>query len=424
MTLLFEPVKINTMLLANRFVRSATWVGMADGQGNSTPELVRLLEELSLGGVGLIITGHAYIHSSGRHAPRQLGIDSDRRIEGLRELTRAVHNRNGKVAAQLGYGGAYLSKSRLKQLDAGDMRNLTAAYAQAAVRAQRSGFDAVQIFAAHGFFLSQLLCPRYNPRNDAYGGPLRNRARLLLEVFDAVRLAVGSDYPVLVKLNTHDGISDGFSLEESVRVGEMLEAHGVDAIELSGGLLNNPNLLNEPSRTGAYFESEAEVFKARVGVPLILVGGIRSLPVADRIISEGVADFISLCRPLICEPHLVNLWQEGATEEAACISCNNCVEQIKAGRGARCVPLQPPSTQSFFPQLTESVPASPPHPAGSNYIISFGLEETASGYLPMVKIHLSHPGDETERCATFPVGADDHQRVSRLVSDLMGHKTP
>jgi 2,4-dienoyl-CoA reductase-like NADH-dependent reductase (Old Yellow Enzyme family) len=422
MKILFEPVNINTMVLTNRFVRSATWAGMADDEGNCTPELIQLLADLARGGVGLIITGHAYIHPSGKHAPYQLGIDNDERIDGLQAMTRAVHDQEGKITAQLGYGGAYLSKSRVNQLTVEDMQNLIAAYAGAAVRAKKSGFDAVQIFAAHGFFLSQLLCPRYNIRGDAYGGSLENRARLLLEVLDAIRSAVGNDYPVLVKLNTHDGIEDGLTVEESMQVGEMLEARGVDAIELSGGLLNNPNLLKEQSHEKAYFESQARRFKSRVRVPLILVGGIRSLSLAHRIVSEGAADFVSLSRPLICEPGLVNRWKDGDTKEAPCISCNNCVEQIKAGKGARCVPLTLQSTQAFFPRMTESVSASPPHPVGACYVISFGLQETDSGYLPMVKTHLSYPGDETEMCPTFPPSSDDYNRVSKVVSDFFAQK--
>jgi 2,4-dienoyl-CoA reductase-like NADH-dependent reductase (Old Yellow Enzyme family) len=419
MKTLFEPARINTLTLPNRFVRSATWAGMADEDGNGTPALIDLLAALAQGGVGLIVTGHAYVHLSGKHAPRQLGIDSDSRIDGLRALTRAVHDQGGKIAVQLGYGGAYLSKSRVRQLTAGDMHNLATAFAQAAVRARKSGFDAVQIFAAHGFLLSQLLCPRYNVRADTYGGPLRNRARLLLETADAVRSAVGADYPVLVKLNAHDGIDDGLIVEESVQVGAMLEARGVDAIELSGGLLNNPNLLKGRSHERAYFESEARLYKARIGVPLILVGGIRSLETAGRIVSEGTADMVSLSRPLICEPGLVNRWKGGDAGKAACISCNNCVEQIKAGGGVRCVPLAPGSAPSFFPQTTVSVSASPPHPVGACYVVSFGLLETASGYLPMVKTHLCYPGDETEMCPSFPVGSDDHDRVARAVSALL-----
>ena len=422
---LFETTTIGGLQLANRFVRSATWTGLADDDGNCPPALAGLISELARGGVGLIVTGHAYVHPSGKHAPRQLGIDSDRRIEGLSGLTRAVHDAGGKIAIQLGYGGAYLSRARVGQMTGDDFRNLAAAYAAAALRAERAGFDGVQIFAAHGFFLSQMLCPRYNPRTDAYGGALENRTRCLLEVTDAVRQAVGGDFPVLVKLNAHDGIPDGLSLSESVQIGEMLQRHGLDAIELSGGLLNNPNVLTATSGDVAYLEAESRTFKERITIPLVLVGGIRSLTAAERIVNDGIADFVSLCRPLICEPGLVNRWKAGDTRDAACISCNNCVEQIKQGGGVACVPVQPERPQNFFPQKVQTVPAGPLHPPGTAYVVSFGLLEGPSGFVPGVKVHMTLSGDEREHCPVFFPGSDGHERVSRVVARLLaGGESP
>ena len=150
-------------------------------------------------------------------------------------------------------------------------------FGQAALRAKRAGFDGVEIFAAHGFFLSQLLCPRYNDRTDAYGGDIENRARALMEVLQSVRNAVGPAYPVLVKLNVQDFVENGLTLQDSVRVGVMLQEAGIDAIELSGGLLNNPNLMREKIRSEedeAYFKEQTRAFKEKIHVPLILVGGI------------------------------------------------------------------------------------------------------------------------------------------------------
>jgi len=166
MNKLFESSRLNTLTLSNRFIRSATWVGMADDDGKCTPRLIELMSDLAKGGVGLIITGHTYVHQNGRHSPWQLGIDRDELIPGLKRMTRAVHEQNGKIAVQLGYGGAYLSKSRVRSMSIADIQELIEAYGQAAIRAKEADFDAVQIFAAHGFFLSQLLCPRYSDRTD------------------------------------------------------------------------------------------------------------------------------------------------------------------------------------------------------------------------------------------------------------------
>lgn len=173
---LFEPGRINGLSVKNRFVRSATWEGLAAEDGAVTPPLIDLYSALADGGVGLIITGHSYIHPSGKHSPRQLGSYADDLIAGLEDLTRAVHDRDGRIVLQLNYGGAYLSRSRVAQMTPEDIRAVSAAFALSAQRAQQAGFDGVQILGAHGFFLSQLLCPRYNPRSDAYGGSIENRA--------------------------------------------------------------------------------------------------------------------------------------------------------------------------------------------------------------------------------------------------------
>ena len=248
--ILFEKTEINGMVLANRFVRSATWSGMATDEGACTPQLVDLMSDLAAGEVGLIITGHAFVREDGQHAPWQLGIHHDALIPGLQQLTNAVHAHDSKVVIQLGYGGAYLSKSRVRSLSADDFHALAEAYADAALRARKAGFDGVQIFAAHGFFLSQMLCPRYNDRTDDYGGNIANRARILIEVLETIRRAVGRDYPVLAKLNCRDYVENGLTLEDSVKVAGMLEKAGIDAIELSGGLLNNPNIMRSTIETG------------------------------------------------------------------------------------------------------------------------------------------------------------------------------
>jgi 2,4-dienoyl-CoA reductase-like NADH-dependent reductase (Old Yellow Enzyme family) len=195
-------------------------------------------------------------------------------------MTRAVHDRGGNIVIQLGYGGAYLSKSRVRNMSLQDILEVVKSFGQAAMRAKDSGFDGVQIFAAHGFFLSQFLCPRYNDRTDEYGGDIRNRAKVLMEVLQSVRNAVGQNYPVLVKLNCQDFVEKGLSLEDALQAGVMLEKGGIDAIELSGGILNNPNLMRNDinsEKDEAYFRDDARAFKEKIQVPLILVGGIRSL---------------------------------------------------------------------------------------------------------------------------------------------------
>jgi 2,4-dienoyl-CoA reductase-like NADH-dependent reductase (Old Yellow Enzyme family) len=271
----FEESAINGLMLSNRFVRSATWDGLATDDDSCTSRMINLMAALAGGGVGLIITGHAYVHPDGRHSPWQLGIYKDELIPGLQAMTAAVHERRGRIAMQLGYGGAYLSRSRVRGMTVQHFRDIAAAFALGALRAKEAGFDGVQILAAHGFLLSQLLCPRYNDRTDAYGGSIENRARALMEVLQAIRNTVGPNYPVLAKINASDLVENGLTLEESLRVGIMLENEGIDATELSGGLLNNPNLMKSRingEEDEAYFRCEARCFKREIKAPLILVG--------------------------------------------------------------------------------------------------------------------------------------------------------
>ena len=422
MTRLFEQSQINGMALSNRFVRAATWEGMATDEGACTSKLVDLMARLAAGGVGLIITGHTYVRPDGQHSPWQLDIYKDELIPGMQAMTGAVHDNGGKIVLQLGYGGAYLSKSRVRQMTVQDMQQLAKDYGAAALRAQTAGFDGVQIFAAHGFFLSQMLCPRYNDRTDEYGGSIENRARAILEVLASVRDHTDDDYPVLVKLNCRDFVENGLSMQDSIQVAQMLVAGGIDAIELSGGLLNNPNIMQsniDTEATEAYFENEARAFKEKIDAPLILVGGIRSYNVAQRLIEEGVADYISMSRPFIRDPDLINRWKAGDLLEAECISCNNCFEQIKQGKGVSCVPLTPEPIETFFPQISKTVPASLPHPPGTGYHISIGLEQWDSGFIPVVKIQMVYEEKIIDRSPSFPLGTEDHQKVNKALNELL-----
>ena len=422
MNSLFESSRINQLILKNRFVRSATWEGLADDQGGVTPELVQVYSRLADGGVGLIITGHCFVHASGRHAPRQLGIDQDSLNAGYEELTRAVHERGGKIILQISMGGAYLSRRRVETMTVPDLQQTALAFGEAACRAGTAGFDGVQIMAAHGFLLSQLLCPRYNPRSDEYGGSLENRARLLLEVLSAIRSQVGHDYPVLVKLNGQDLVEKGLTLEESLQVGPMLQGNGCDAIEVSGGLLNVAGLMDRKSDSGTdavAFREEAAAFKKVLHLPIILVGGIRSLKTAQALIESGAADYISMCRPFICEPDLIQRWKNGDDRPAACLSCNRCVEQIKEGSGPTCVPQEPEMPQTFFPEDLEQIPAGPPHLPGTCYQIASGLEQWDSGFFPVLKVQLVRDGRVINEGPAIPMNIDDPERVFEAIKALI-----
>ena len=360
MSKLFEPSEINGMKLTNRFVRSATWAGLATENGACTPGLVKLIAQLGRGGVGLIIPGAAYVRSEGQPSPWQLGIHKDEFIKGLREMTRAVHDHGSPIVLQLTHGGLYadtnltgqmtlvpsqvkgLTSSSCKEVTVEDIQEIVNAFGHAATRAKEGGFDGVQIHAAHGYLLSEFLSPAFNKRTDEYGGSVENRARALREVLKSIRDAVGDDFPVLVKLNCQDFIKGGLTLRDSLKVGAFLQEGRIDAIELSGGMRLSGNLSHYrlkiiSEEKEAYFRNEAKAFKEKLHVPLILVGGIRTFQLAERLVEDGYADYISMSRPFIREPSLVKRWESGDLRKATCVSDNRCFEPTRAGEGMYCV---------------------------------------------------------------------------------------
>jgi len=355
---MFERTEINGMVLSNRFVRSATWEGMAASDGAVTPKLIATMAALARGGVGLIVSSHAYVRPEGQAGPGQLGIYKDELIPGLREMTAAVHDSGCKMVMQLAHAGKFApeiltgqaplvvsdyeeGETPLREITNQDIQELVTSFADAARRAKIAGFDGVQIHSAHGYLLSQFLSPAFNRRQDKYGGDINNRSRIHMEVYRAIREVVGQDYPVLIKLNCRDFVESGLSLEDSLQVGRMLADAGLDAIELSGGLLTGGKL--SPSRPGikseeeeAYFREEARYFKNAIGIPLILVGGMRSFQVAQRLVDDGVADYISMSRPFIREPDLINRWKSGDHCRAECKSDNRCFRTGMSGNGIYC----------------------------------------------------------------------------------------
>jgi 2,4-dienoyl-CoA reductase-like NADH-dependent reductase (Old Yellow Enzyme family) len=360
MSQLFESAAIGSMALRNRFVRSATWEAMAAKDGAVTPRLVDLIADLAKGGVGLIISGHAYVRPEGQAGIAQLGCHKDKLIPGLRQMAAAAHDHGAKILLQLAHAGYFappalterppfavsaavrLDDVSRRELSMTDIHDLVQAFAEAALRAEAAGFDGVQLHTAHGYLLNQFLSPLFNRRKDEYGGSLRNRARVHREILTAMRQALGNDFPILIKINGRDFASGGLELEDSLLAAALMEKAGVDAIELSSGMTKHSTFGSARSGISsqakeAYNQEEAKVFKRRLKTPLILVGGIRSLPVAERLVKEGGCDFIAMSRPFIREPDLVNRWQSGDRRKAACTSDNLCFGPARSGEGLYCV---------------------------------------------------------------------------------------
>lgn len=360
--MLFDTRLFKSMHMRNRIVRSATWEGMAGEHGTCTPELVEMMRDLAVGGVGLIISGHMYVSSEGQASLKQLGIHKDELVTGLSVMVKAVHEEGGAIAAQLAHGGCHgafrisgletigpsvpdeVNGFSCREMTYEDIQKTVRSFGDAARRAENAGFDAVQIHSAHGYLLSQFLSPYYNKRNDIYGGDLANRARFLIEVVKTVKINTSDDFPVLVKINSDDYLEGGFSVDEMIRVSKMLQEAGVDAVEMSGGTVNEGSrykfsrtLTRESEDDEVYYREAAKRYKEVCSVPLILVGGIRSYNVSEELLSTGTCDLIAMSRPFIREPHLITRWGSGDTRPARCISCNACFRPARQGKGLYCV---------------------------------------------------------------------------------------
>ena len=362
MNKLFDKTKINQMELKNRFVRSATWEGLANPDGSCSGKIDDMMLELAKGQVGLIITSHAYVNQCGQGSIRQLGIYDDRLISGYIKIVEKVHREGSKIIMQIAHAGGRASAKLIKSQPFGpsslEIKNCMMCreitkneifqtigdFKDAAVRAQKAGFDGVQLHGAHGFLLNQFLSPFFNRREDRYGGSIENRARLILEILQAIRSELGRQFTVLIKLNSDDFIEGGFTPSEMVQVSAMLESAGIDAVELSGGTglkiskYSSSRVSKSDSKEDeVYYLDAAKLYKRKISVPLILVGGIRSYELAKELVEKELTDYISLCRPLIREPNLIKRWQEGDIKKAKCISCNGCFVPARAGEGIYCV---------------------------------------------------------------------------------------
>lgn len=322
MSKLFGASSINGMLLKNRFVRAAIWEGLASTEGEVTPELVKKLLSFARDGVGLIISSHSYISLEGQGAPWQLGVYQDALIPKLKEMTSAVHKNGCKIIMQLAHAGQLADESltalpalavsdsddfserRVKIITHKDVSRIVHSYSEAARRAQLAGFDGIEIHSAHGCLLNQFLSPVLNKRHDEYGGSIDNRTRIHLMIYRAVRKAVGEDYPIVIKLDCGDVIEDGIAIDDSLHIAEIFSHTGFDAIEVSGSIIMTgklshgqvgiPNGVNDST-----CKDYAYRFKKEMSTPLILATALRSFEAAEKIITDGIADYISMSRPMV-----------------------------------------------------------------------------------------------------------------------------
>ncbi|RJX36507.1 MAG: NADH:flavin oxidoreductase [Desulfarculus sp.] len=351
---IFTPWKLKDLTIPNRLVRSATWEGLAEADGTPTYELVNVLAALAEGGVGLIITGFAFISPEGKALPKQTGAHIDAMIGPLTRISDAVHKCGGLVALQIAHAGGQTKQEwtghrpvgpsaiqhpafgPVQELSKDQIADIIEAFALAAGRGKAAGFDAVELHAAHGYLANQFLSPFCNQRQDEYGGDWQGRGRFVFEMCRAARDLVGPHYPVFIKLNTADYVDNGLELSDALKVAQRLSDMGLDAIEVSGGQpaagkLGSARKVKEPDQEG-YFLDNAVAVKQVVACPVISVGGWRSRAQVEKALEH--VDAVSMSRPFIRQPDLAKRWQAGETQ-AACISCNGCFK-VNMTQGLGC----------------------------------------------------------------------------------------
>lgn len=358
---LFDEIKVGPVTLPNRFVRSATWEGMCDEGGHPTSRLASLYGDLVRGGVGLVITGYTVVDPRGKQMVGTMGAFSDSHVRGMRTLTDSVHRQGGVLFSQLVHAGAQTSTRIIgrrpmapsavpspfysgtpRRMTVDEIGKVVLSFGQAAGRVREAGFDGIQLHGAHGYLINQFLSPLTNRRRDGYGGTLEKRFRFLEEICLSVRREVGDDYPLTIKLSASDNLEGGLGLEDAVWMAQRLEDLGVNAVEVSAGTAGSGE--GVPVRKGisgagkeAYNAPFARIIKEKVGIPVILVGGLRTFAVIDDLLKDGVADMFSMARPFIREPGLINIWKENTGHRATCVSCNKCFRPGMREGGIYCV---------------------------------------------------------------------------------------
>ena len=387
MSILFTPTKIGSLELKNRFVSSATVECMVSGENRLTDDYLNVYRRLSKGGVGLIIPGNYFVDRSGVAIPNNLVLDNDACIDDLRKLTDIVHENGARIIAQLNHGGRQcdpkvigqtplcpspvkdrLTGIRPREITVEEIGKVIEAFAEAASRVKRAGFDGVQLNAAHGYLINQFLSAHTNRRKDGWGGSLENRMRFVIEIVQAIRDQVDKDFPILAKINSRDNIKNGVTLPESIALSKKLDEIGIDALEISGGIKEsgftttrgdipediltknfNPierlifKFVRGKLKKAAQFQEgyhlpQAAAIKKSVRVPIILVGGLRNRAMMEAVLEQGNADLVAMSRPFIRQPNLVDrFYKKPASESVTCVNCNRCtVEIIMNSKPLRC----------------------------------------------------------------------------------------
>jgi 2,4-dienoyl-CoA reductase-like NADH-dependent reductase (Old Yellow Enzyme family) len=360
---LFDPIEIGGVRLRNRTLLPSMTTRLADDAGHVTEATLAYYRARADGGVGLVTVEMASPEIAGKHRFRELGIYDDMFLPGLRRLVDTLHEAGARASIQLGHGGSRarsvvsgttpVAPSAVptpvfeidaelavpEAMSAARIRETVDAYVAAAARAQRAGFDMVELHGAHGYLISQFLSPLENTRSDAYGGSLENRARFGLEILRRIKSEVPG-LPVIFRIGVEDFFPGGLTADEGMQVGRWAEQNGADAVSVTAGHYRSlpaaERMIPPMAYPAATFVEYAARMKQLVDVPVIGVGRLGDPDLAAGAVADGKLDIVALGRPLIADPHWVAKAQAGVPVRR-CLACNHCITNMRSGAQLSCV---------------------------------------------------------------------------------------
>ena len=320
---LFEPITLPHLTLKNRLVRSATWEAVAAPNGAIAENAYQIYDELARGGVGLIISGFTSVADNDHYFGGMMRLSNDVLIPSYKKLTDTVHQHNCPIIAQLALGAYYKDDLQIEpdEMLATDIQAVVDLFVRAAQRAQKASFDGVQIHAAHFFFLSRFISPLVNHRTDNYGGSNRKRAQILLDILSGIRHACPTLH-VTMKINSSDFSLGGLTEQDSLEICQLLAKNGLDSVEVSGNGTSVAGIVAHQNE--GYFVPFAAQLAQEVDIPVMVVGGLRSKEVMEKVLNQTDIALLSISRPLLCEPDFPHKLQQGISTVSKCVSCNAC----------------------------------------------------------------------------------------------------
>jgi 2,4-dienoyl-CoA reductase (NADPH2) len=353
---LFEPIEIGGVKVRNRIVMSAGETHFQAPDGGATNRLLEFYRERAKGGIGLAIVGVAKIEE---HFVGGIAAHDDKYIPDLKKIADVFHQYDVKCALQLWHPGRYeisldpdrqpvapspipppiFTRRVPKELTKEEILRIEEEFAQAAVRAKKAGFDAVELMGSAGYLISQFFSPATNKRTDEYGGSIENRARFAVEIVQRIKEKCGTGYPVLIRIPGDEFIEGGNTVNEMKQIAKILEDAGVAAIDVMAGWHESPRPLTTmlvPRGGFAYLSAE---IKKIVSVPVIIAHRINDPFTAEKILREGMADMVAMFRALLADPEFPNKAKDGRFDEIrVCVACNQgCFDRVFNGQPITCL---------------------------------------------------------------------------------------